>query len=173
MNNVKIKKAKIKDDIFLEVEYTEDLPGHSKKDTKLTCTVPVHDDLKTAFSKLDKHLAILCDEIELPSKVKDIDQWQPDELSSFVVKGFTVIGNDENAGCTLSGMKDGKYGVVNLNTPFQKYETSDYKHIDVLSADIESCVYEVEQYLFEGKRAPEKQLAMDFGEEEENQNEQE
>ena len=31
MDNVKIKKAKIKDDLFLEVEFTEDLPGHSKK----------------------------------------------------------------------------------------------------------------------------------------------
>ncbi len=172
MNNVKIKKAKIKDDIFLEVEYTEDLPGHSKKDTKLTCTVPIHDDLKNSFRKLDKHLAILCDEIELPAKVKDLEQWQPDELESFGVKGFTVSGNDENAGCTLSGYKNGKYGVVNLNTPFQKYETSDYKHIDVLSADIEECVYEVEQYLFEGKKAPERQLAMEFGEEE-NQTEQE
>jgi len=38
MSDVKIKKAKIKDDLFLEVEYTEELEGHSKKDTKLSCT---------------------------------------------------------------------------------------------------------------------------------------
>ncbi|MBK7885511.1 MAG: hypothetical protein IPJ81_18230 [Chitinophagaceae bacterium] len=52
MSNVKIKKAKIKDDIFLEVEYTEELPGHGKKDMKLTCTVPVHQDLKIHLKNL-------------------------------------------------------------------------------------------------------------------------
>ena len=171
MTNVKIKKAKIKDDIFLEVEYTEDLPGHTKKDAKLTSTVPVNQDLINAFAKLDKHLAILCDELELPAKVKDIDQWITEELNSFGVKGFSIGGTDDNTGCRLSGFKDGKYGTVNLNSPFQKYATSDYKHIDVLSADIEACVYEVEEYLFNGKRAPEKQLEMDFDGGDDNQNE--
>lgn len=160
---VKIKKAKIKDDLFLEGEYSEDLPGHSKKDSKFSCTVPVHQDLKDAFAKLPKHLAVLCDELSVSGKIKDIDQWDDDKLINFSVRGFTIGGNDENEGCTISGMKEGKYGIVNLNSPFQKWEGSEYGHISSLAADIQSCVYEVEQYLFEGKRAPEQQLAMDFG----------
>ena len=167
MSNVKIKKAKIKDDIFLEVEYTEELPGHGKKDMKLTCTVPVHEDLKNAFKKLDKHLALLCEEIDLPAKVKNIDEWVPDELSSFAVRGFTIGGNDDTEGCTLGGIKWGVYGSFSLNSPFQKYSTSEYKYIDALASDIQDCLYEVDEYLFKGKRAPEQQLAMDFDDAEE------
>ena len=36
MENVKIKKAKIKDGLFLDVEYTEELVGHNKKENKLS-----------------------------------------------------------------------------------------------------------------------------------------
>lgn len=170
MDNVKIKKAKIKDELFLEGEYSEDLPGHSKKDSKFSCTVPVHQDLKDAFAKLPKHLAILCDEIELPVKVKSLDQWDHDELITFDVRGFTIGGNDENEGVTLSGSKEGKYGIVNLNSPFQKWEQSEYKHITGLASDIQTCVYEVEQYLFESKRAPEKQLELGFDEGDDTEN---
>ncbi len=161
MSNVKIRKAKIKDELFLEVEFTEELPGHSKKDTKMTCTVPVHDDLKSSFSKLDKYLATLCDEVKTPKK-SDLATLNYPE---FTVKGFTISGNDETEGVTINGYKDGKYGLVNLNTPFTKYEESDYPFTSELAEDIEAAVYEVELYLFEGKRAPEKQISMDFGEE--------
>jgi hypothetical protein len=162
MENIKISKASIKDDLFLVGEYTEELPGHSKKDSKFTCTVPVHNDLKEAFAKLTKHLAIVCDELDLPGKVKNLDNWDAPELEKFSVRGFTIGGNDENEGCTISGMKEGKYGIVNLNSPFQKWGASEYKHISALSSDIETCVYEVEQYLFSGKRAPEQQLELEF-----------
>jgi hypothetical protein len=160
--NVKIKKAKIKDDLFLDVEFTEDLPGHSKKDTKLSCTVPVHEDLKAAFSKMHVHLAILCDEVKSPKKA----DFENTEFPSFSVRGFSIGGNDENEGVTISGAKDGKYGSVNLNSPFKKWEDPDYPFISELGACIQVATYEVEQYLFEGKRAPEQQLAMDFGEDE-------
>lgn len=162
MSTVKIKKAKIKDEIFLEVEFTEELPGHSKKDTKLSCTVPIHQDLKDSFSKLHKHLAVLCDEVKPKGKV--LANFDHDSLVKFTVKGFSIGGNDENEGVTVSGFKDGEYGIVNLNTPFTKWESDDYGYASELAEDIQACVYEVEQYLFEGKRAPEQQLAMDFGE---------
>ena len=163
MSNVKIKKAKIKDDLFLEVEFTEDLQGHNKKDTKLSCTVPVHQDLKDAFQKLNKHLAIVCDEVPVPKNKTALEAF---DNVSFTAKGFSIGGNDENEGCTISGMKEGAFGTVNLNTPFQKWEVTDYKYISEMAADIQACVYEVEQYLFEGKRAPEQQLEMDFAHEE-------
>ena len=157
--NVKIKKASIKDDLFLSVEYTEELPGHSKKETKLTCTVPIHEDLKTAFTKLHKHLAILCDEVKTPKKT----DFKTSEFETFFAKGFSIGGNDDNEGVTVSGGKEGKYGNVNLNTPFTKYESADYPFVSELISDIGECIYEVEEYLFNEKRAPEKQLEMDFG----------
>jgi hypothetical protein len=156
--NVKIKKAKIKDNLFLEVEYSEDLPGHSKKDTKLSCTVPVHDDLKESFKRLHKHLAILCDEVPAPKK-KD---FATSEFIGFEVRGFSIGGNDENEGVTISGSKEGKYGLVNLNTPFTKWENKEYPFSREIANDVQSAIYEVEEYLFNEKRAPEKQLSMDF-----------
>lgn len=160
MSNVNIKKAKIKDHIFLDVEYTENLPGHSKKDTKLSCTVPVHEDLKCAFQKLHRHLAILCDEVKAP-KEKDFETV---EYPDFKVRGFTIGGSDDNEGVTVSGYKEGKYGIVNLNTPFTKYENDDYHFSSQLAEDIQQCVYEVDQYLFHEKRAPEQQLELEFDE---------
>lgn len=160
MDKVKIQKAKIVDDLFLYVEYEEDLPGHSKKKNKLSSTVPIHDDLRDKFAKLAKHLAILCDGIAMPKRVTDIGEWESDEIKVFGVKSFSIGGNDEHEGITLSGSKEGTYGLVNLNSPFQKWEGSEYKHIGVLHEEIEACLYEVDQYLFNGKKAPEKQLDM-------------
>jgi len=156
MEKVKIKKAKIKDSMFLEVEYTEQLPGHNKKDRKESSTVPVHEDMKHAFEQLHVHLAILCDEVKTPKR-GDLEGISYPEFS---VGGFTIGGSGENEGVTISGSKEGKYGTVNLNTPFTKYEASDYPFISELAACIESCVYEVEQYLFDGKRAPEVQMEL-------------
>lgn len=171
MSEVKIKKAKIKDDLFLEVEYSEDLPGHSKKDTKLTCTIPVHDDMKAAFARLDKHLALLCD--DLPCKHKSIDKWDDPVLTGYAVRGFSIGGSGDSEGCTISGAKEAKHGFVNLVTPHQQWEGSEYKFISDMASDVQACVYEVEQYLFEGKRAPETQMAMDFGEETQGEHEEE
>lgn len=159
MNEVKIKKAKIKDGLFLEAEYSEDLEGHDKNDHSIYSTVPVHVDLKTAFERLDKHLAVLCSQVK--AKGKDVDAFDHPLLPKFTVKSFTIRGNDENEGVVISGSLDGDYGVVNLNTPFTKYE-SDYPFASGLSEDIAGAVYEVEQYLFHGKRAPEKQMELDF-----------
>ena len=161
MNSVKIKKAKIKDSLFLEVEYTEDLPGHSKKDTKLTCTVPVHADLIESFAKLPRHLYILCDQL----KDNGDTIFSYEEVEKYDVSGFTITGNDESEGCALSGSKKVDYGVVNLNSPIQKFSTSEYPLINDLSTDIAACIFEVEQYLFEGKKAPEQQLDLQFGDE--------
>ena len=166
-NEVKIRKASIKDDLFLNVEYSEDLPGHSKKETKLTCTVPVHEDLKEAFQNLHKHLAILCDEVKV--KGKNFSTIDHDDFHLFSVRGFSIGGNDDNEGVTITGCKEGKYGIVNLNTPFTKWEGADYPFSSDLGSDIDTCVFEVNEYLFNGKRAPEKQLEMDFSEAEADQ----
>lgn len=160
--SVHIKKAKVKDDLFLEGEINEDLPQHSKKNSKFMCTVPVHDDLKTSFSKLTPHLALLCDEIAAPKK-KDFSSF---EVESFFATGFSIGGSDDNEGVTISGYKEGKYGRVNLVTPFTKYEEGEYPFKNELSAVVSECINEVEEYLYNGKRAPERQLGIDFQDDE-------
>ncbi len=157
---ITIKKAKIKDDLFLETEYAQALPGFVKKDIKLTCTIPVHDDLKESFQKLHTHLAVLCGDREVKKK-EDIEE---KEFPGFHVRGFTIGGSGEDEGVTISGYKEGPYGIVNLNTPFAKFENMDYPHSSELGLAVQSAIYEVEQYLFNGKRAPEKQIEMEFGE---------
>lgn len=160
---VKILKAKIKDELFLEGKISEELPGHSKKTSTFECTVPVHDDLKNAFKNLTGHLAVICSQL----KVKRGESIDDLDVEKFQVRGFTISGNDENEGVTISGSMEGMYGTVNLNSPFTKWDDVEYPFVSELAEDVQAAVYEVEQYLFEGKRAPEKQLAMDFGDEEE------
>lgn len=168
VRSVKIKKASIKDNLFLSGDYTEELKGHAKKTTTFSCTVPVHEDLKDAFGRLHRHLAILCDEEKAP---KNSTAFQQTEFEKFGVRGFTIGGSDENEGVTISGFKDGKFGSVNLNTPFTKYEGSEYPFLSELSDDVYACIDEVEKYLFEGKRAPEKQLDLGFDEDLDNSTE--
>lgn len=162
MSDVKIKKAKIKDELFLEVEYVEQLPGHSKKDTKLNSTVPVHDDLKTAFQWLHKHLAILCDQVPVPNK-KAFQQANYDE---YIVRGFAIGGKEEDEGVTITGSKTGRFGWITLNTPFVRFQDDDYAYIKDLKTDIEAAKHEVDQYLFHEKRAPEQQLELALNQEE-------
>lgn len=160
---VKILKAKIKDELFLEGKISEELPGHSKKTSTFECTVPVHDDLKAAFAKLTAHLAVICSQL----KVKRSESLLELDVQKFEVRGFTISGHDENEGVTINGCMEGTYGIVNLNSPLTKWDDADYPFVSELAEDVQAAVYEVEQYLFEGKRAPERQLEMDFGDGEE------
>ena len=157
--NITIKKAKVKDGLFLDAEYTEELVGHGTKTTKLSCTVPVHDDLKEAFIKLHTHLAFLCDEVSIESSEVEVETLS---LPGFGARSFTIGGTGDNEGVVISGYKEGEYGIVNLNTPFLKYDNDNYPFTSELSAAIDMCIYEVKQYLFHGKKAPDQQLELEF-----------
>jgi hypothetical protein len=114
MSNIKIKKASIKDELFLNVEYTEELQGHSKKDTKLSCTIPIHEDLKFAFNNMHRHLAVLCSEVKTPKK----GDFPSSLFPVFGVRGFSIGGNDENEGVTISGYKEGEFILGKSQYPF-------------------------------------------------------
>lgn len=153
MSTTKITKATIKDGLFLAVEYSEDLlDGHGTKEWAGTLTIPVHKDLLNEFAKLDGHLAMICDELTVKGLEKEIEK--------YTNRGFSLKGEDSSAGVTLMGGKKTKHGYVNLNTPFQRFETSSYAGIGELAIQIEACINEVEQYLFKGKRAPEAQMKL-------------
>lgn len=159
-HGVKFKSATIKNDLFLSVKYDEELPGHSKNKLSNDCTVPVHEDLKVTFQKLHRHLALLCSLRDLPQK----KQFYKTDFEEFTVSGFSVGGNDDSSGVTVNGSMEGAYGTVNLSTPFTKYVGDDYPFLSELGQDILACEFEIDQYLFKGKRAPEVQLEMELPE---------
>lgn len=166
--DVKITKAEIKDGETLVASYLEPLPGHKKKKIVLNCDVQVHDDMKEAFQKMHKHFALLCDEIEIKG-AKDIDKWSDKKLEKFFVEGFTITGSDEKEAISISGYKLSKYGTVYLDSPAVSLSSKQYPFMTDLAGDLQACLHEVEEYLFNGKRAddPEEednQLAMEFSE---------
>jgi len=137
-----VKKAKLKD-IALEVEYHETLEDSSNK-AKKDCTAPVHDDLKQAFKRMDNLL-------------KGITE-QPDE-SNVECLGFTIGGNED--GAVLIGFRDLDSGsILNLTSPFTRFEDN-----GELEHAIAIAKQEVLLYLFEKKHAPEKQLGIEFPDE--------
>lgn len=156
MSQVTIRKAKITGELFLQGEYDQELAGHANQNNKFDCTVPVHDDLKAAITAMDKHLAILCSQVPTPTR-EEFKDFQP---IGFNTRSFTISNNDS---ITISGGMDGAYGNVNLNTPSMKLASADYPFMSELNLELSVVVQEVEEYLFKGKRAPEKQIAMDFG----------
>lgn len=153
---IELKKAKIKDALFLSVEYSETVDHGVNKVTK-DCTAPVHDDLKTAFSKLDEHLCQLCEQYD----------WEGEYVFEQVTcKGFSIGGSEDNEGCVLIGSRTLESdAVLNLVSRFVRWNDEDYGGASEIAEIIEACKYEVSQYIFEGKRAPEKQLEMEFNEE--------
>lgn len=150
---IAIKKAKIKDNMFLDVEYSEKTSDGENKVTK-SCTAPVHDDLKHEFAKLDQHLGNICEQYDRDGNIT------PDIISC---KGFTIGGAGDNEGVCLLGLRHlDSSKVLNLTAPFTKWEDQDYENISELSQIIEACKHEVKLYLFEGKHQPEAQMEIGF-----------
>lgn len=142
-NKIQFKKAKIKDGLFLEVEYSETITDGTNT-VKKDCTAPVHNDLINAFEKLNEHLQRLCG--------------QDDEC---ICKGFTIGGSGDHEGIVLIGSREVDFGVLNLVTPFIKWDSS-YSEITELSEAIEACKHESLLYLFEGKHRPDVQQELPF-----------
>ena len=153
MNGITIKKASIKDGSYLSVEYSEHQPdGFSS--IKKECKIPVHPDLKLAFTKLDKHLAKLSFQYNKDGEIN---------ISSISCKGFTIGGSADSEGVTLIGthtLPSDK--VLNINSPFQRFDSDFYYYENMgdLIEELEECKQEVHAYLFEGKHEADNQLAL-------------
>jgi hypothetical protein len=186
--SITIKKAKIKNELFLEVEYSEKL-NDGTNTVKKECTAPVHDDLKLAFKRLNVHLALLCEQvyiatgkagIEIQKGIGEEIAWQMDPNNDFTFSqpswniirgmycsGFTIGGSGESEGVTLIGYRLlGNDKVLNLTSPFQRWGDS-YEFDSKLGEIIEACKHETYQYLFNDKHKPNAQLSM-FDEDNEN-----
>ena len=61
---IEIKKAKIKNRIFLAYEYIQ--KDHDVENKNSTSSdAPIHDDLQNAFNELIPHLVLICEEEKL------------------------------------------------------------------------------------------------------------
>lgn len=146
--NITINKASLKDELFLKGDYDLHI-NDANRNNKFDDSHPVHEDLKNIFMQLGPHLCRLCDQHD-----PDIDNIE----QSVHCTGFTLGGND--SGITLTGyrmLSDDR--ILNLNSPFQKWESDGYDgyiypYIDELSELIESAKGEIKAFLFDGKQAP-------------------
>ena len=163
MENVsnEIKKVSLKNerlDVTLEQEFKGlDENGNDIEtidDVTRKCSQIVHKDLKAAFDKLKSHMVVICEQPE-GQKVKStgIYDFNVDELDNYLVTGYSKGGSDEHAGVVIIGQKLLHSGqVLNLICPFSKFEDEDnYIFGGALSADIDACDHEVNEYLFNGK----------------------
>lgn len=167
----KIKKAKIVHESFLEAEYTisEKNGDNSVSSTiNLSSNKIIHNDLKEAFNKLTAHLGMLT-ELVSDALVDRDDFYSDGSFETLEVRSFSIGGEDEHEGVTISGFKKlrGKR-ILNLNTPFTKFDpekdTSGYLFLHELYYDVQQCINEVVLYI-QGKQAPDPQLKL-FSEEE-------
>lgn len=148
MSHIEIKKAKLIRKMFLEVEYTERTEDDTLEIKKKSNSV-VHEDLKASFDALAPHLGKLCE--------------QPKD-AVMSVSGFTITGSEE--GIVLTGTRKLSNGkMLNLNSPNEKYEDSDYEDINEVAQLLEVAKGEIHEYLFEGKHAPKAQTELEFEEE--------
>lgn len=156
MSNIEIKKAKIKNGIFLAYEYVEKTDNYENK-IATSSDAPIHEDLRSAFQSLVPHFTFLTEE----TKDFNLDE---ETLAKFKVTGFTIGGSGDTEGIVISGHKKLESGkVVNFNTPFQIFDDEEYAYGDDLRGDVEHLKNEVYEYM-EGKQAPKMQVGtLDFG----------
>lgn len=164
---IRIKKVKLDKHRTLEVTYNETKTDGSFDVITRTCQQIVHEDLFNAFKNLIPHMIILCDLRDVMtegrgSKLLAPESYQLDNFENFTIGSFTIGGNDDHEGVTISGSKFKDEKFINFNTPFTKW-TEDYAFVNELAATVENIIEEVKLYL-NGKHAY-KQLSLGFDEE--------
>lgn len=164
--HITIKKAKLRGGC-MEIEYTKRIELSEEHSTSSTitesCSAMAHADLIEAFNELTGHLAMICDLRE--SEHVDFGKpGLPIGLNKISVTGFTIGGSDEHEGCVLIGQKKLGSKVLNLVTPFIKWEDEydPYEYSKFLYNAITNCMREVELYI--GGKAAAIQTEMNFPE---------
>lgn len=164
------KKIKFnKSAMLLEVTYFEHMEVNEapvSNEVVKKCSMIVHQDFIDALNGLKVHFALLCDLREVNNFPKRYDVSNFDNeayLEKIKITGISLGGDDDSAGVVIIGQKELTSGVLNLVTPFTRFD-GDYEWADALSAAVEHVTDEVEHYLFDQKWGV-KQLEFDFAEE--------
>lgn len=157
---IDIKKAKIKNRLFLSYEYTAKENDVENK-ISTSSDAPIHEDLQNAFDSLIPHLVSICEE----EIIKSVDASEVERLHvKYSVTGVTIAGSEDSEGVVISGYKTlASEKVVNFSTPFQKYSDEDYPFTNDLYNSVETLKAEVLEYM-DGKQAERMKVGvLDFG----------
>lgn len=163
-SSIAIKKASITKESMLKIEYTDHTPDGNSRDIGMKCDAIVHADLKAAFNELVPHAIILCDQKDDATAYNHLHEimegqnqdWN--DLEEYRVTGFSV-GEKDNGVCLICQKELGGK-VLNLISPFELWESSEYEHSHLLQKALDICKEEVTQYL-NGKSGF-KQNALEF-----------
>lgn len=161
------RKIKIAGDC-LEVRYQKRKPGGIIDDFDHASNGLIHGDLRDAFGKLARHVAMLADTsesvhiknlIDLGQEFSEIEVSVVDDIK---VTGIVVTGDEEPEGIMIIAQKRIGPKVMNLLTPLLKFDEDQfYRYMEELQVDIAAIEQEAWMYVFEAKYAA-KQLEMDF-----------
>jgi hypothetical protein len=174
--NIVIKKAAIRNSIFLTYEFDQH-DADVKNGIKTSSDAPIHDDLKAAFRALIPHFAFICEEITNEDLVQDAierpESYLEDRENSasldffkFYVNEFSIIDKKGLNFVTISGNKQLTDGdVVSFSAPAIDLDGGNYKFMYELKEAVEVLKREVLAYM-QGKQAPKAQLEMFEGDEE-------
>lgn len=170
MDKIKIIKAKILKGDKVEVDYQKTESDLSFTEINEKHNSAPHKDLTKAFAAIAVHAALLSEFISV-NEIADIEEPEHPKLKDFTVSGFTVVGDEEEEGVIITGLKTLRSGkMMMFNTPLTRYnDASDnrYDYLDDLQKVVNLARKEVKRYL-EGHRAPDPQLSLDLPEKQEN-----
>lgn len=148
---IRIISADIKDD-YCHYSY-EVITGIGSGDTHTVkgSTNIIDDDMRTAFSKLNPHIACIDDIFKHANvEVKNIDSMGNDDLTLlYEVTGFKIKGAEENESVILKGTKYVSAGgrmELDKTPQIPIDNTSSYKWYNELKAAVTKCREEVELY---------------------------
>lgn len=157
--SLKWKKVKLNGDT-LHVVYTERMDGGIIFETDRKCNALVHNDLRNALGAMAKHLALICDtseavKIQSEMNVNSIELEQVDaEITSNIkVTGFSLAGDDDQEGIVIIGQKRIGNKVLNLISPFMKWDEDEYEYMTDLRIDVDTVCSEANEYMFNSKVA--------------------
>lgn len=129
------------------------------------CNMIVHKDFIDALAGLKIHFALLCDlrEVNQFPERYDVNNFDHEQyLEKITITGITIGGDDDSAGVVIIGRKELPSGVLNLVTPFTRFD-SDYQWQSELEEAVRNLSNETEQYVFDQKWGV-KQLEFQFEE---------
>lgn len=147
--SVAIKEAKIKDDFC---NYTYEISGGKSVGFihNVSGKGVIEDDLRTAFSRLNVHLAVIDDVYKhSDTQIGDIDKMHNDDLALlYTCTGFKVQGDEDNENIVLMGTKYLSSGArMELKTPKIPIDNlSSYPWHNELKTEADKCRDEVALY---------------------------
>jgi hypothetical protein len=172
MKTYNIKKVKLIDRLFLELEYEEVIQEAELFHTteiSMKSKREVHEDLVNAIDALIPHLSFMSEQIEDDDRFSGdmVEFSKMEEFKKFLVTGFSIGGSGDHEGVTITGRRRLRNNrVLNINTPFTKFNDENagaesYGRLEEMILDINTCINEVCLFV-DGKYKPSDQLAIEF-----------